>query len=205
MICGYRNGTSSIVCQDKNLGCNDRCWQHCEFALQEQSQQKALFQGGKPSWQIDELFKASLERMLEHAIEFHNAPDTRCKTTPNGKYKGRFAFTLTMSPSDGLTEDDMIYACKKIMEQKSQPVKKFAWYLEYKDEETKSHPHIHGMYETETGRRIERKHWQRQWKIWDETKPLGQGFRGGYHRPVRHDEAYNDYISKQAGISESHV
>lgn len=158
-----------------------------------------------PSWQIDKLFRESMYRMQDHAVEVHNEPDNRCKKTANGKYKGPFAFTLTMSPSDGMTEDQMAFAVRKIMEQKSQPVKKFAWYLEYKDEDTQSHPHIHGMYETETGRRIERKHWQRQWKIWDENIPLGQGFRGGYHRPVRHDEAYNHYIAKQGRIGESHV
>ena len=156
-----------------------------------------------PSYRKDEEYKRLLYEWMDHSIDVHHEPDTRVKKTKNGKYNGPFAFTLTMSPSDGLTEEQMTFACRKIMEQKSQPVKKFAWYLEYKDEETKKHPHIHGMYELDDGRRIEKKHWQRQWKIWDETIALGAGFRGGYHRPVRIDEAYADYISKQNGLGDS--
>lgn len=156
-------------------------------------------------WKLDQAFNKIMDDWIEHSIEVHNMPDNRIKTYPNGKYNGPFAFTLTMSPSDGLSEADMVTACRKIMEQRSQPVKKFAWYLEYKDEESKSHPHIHGMYETENGRRIEKKHWQRQWKIWDESIPLGAGFRGGYHRPVRSDEAYSQYITKGYALGDTNL
>lgn len=125
--------------------------------------------------------------------------------TGNGAPSGAFAFTLTMSPADGLTEADLVAAVRKVMKQKSCPVTKYAWYLEYGDMETKSHPHIHGMYETEKGGVIEKKHWQRAWKIWDPSKKLGAGFRGGYHRPVRSDEAYSQYIAKQQIAGESNV
>lgn len=118
----------------------------------------------------------------------------------NGMYQGAFAFTLTMSPEDGLTEEDMVCAVQKIMAQESCPVKKFAWYLEYVDGK---HPHIHGLYETESGGRIESKHFRRAWPIWNEKKKLGFGFRGGYHRPVKLDESYYQYISKDGGRSES--
>jgi len=117
----------------------------------------------------------------------------------NGKHLGAWAFTLTKSPSDDLSEDDMVRAVRKLMSQKSCPVKTYAWYLEYGDPETKSHPHIHGMYETHTGGRIERKHFFRAWNIWNEDIPLGKGFRGGYHREVKHDERYADYIKKPEG------
>lgn len=119
----------------------------------------------------------------------------------NGTYAGPFAFTLTMSPSDPLTEEHMIKAVKKIMQQKSCPVVKYAWYLEHKEEGR--HPHIHGMYETSTLGRIEAKHFTRAWPIWKERPAMGAGFRGGYHRPVRQQEAYNDYIKKDNGIHES--
>lgn len=119
----------------------------------------------------------------------------------NGKYKGSFAFTLTKSPEDDLSEEDMLEAVRKIMSQTSCPVKKYAWYLEYK--ENGSHPHIHGVYETESGGRIEAKYFKRYWPIWDEKLSLGHGFRGGYHRPVRNDENYAQYISKDGGLSES--
>jgi len=119
----------------------------------------------------------------------------------NGSYAGPFAFTITKSPQDPLTEDHMIVAVKKIMSQKSCPVVKYAWYLEHKENGT--HPHIHGMYETTTMGRIEAKHFKRAWPIWDEKSPMGAGFRGGYHRPVRHQECYDDYIKKDGGLSES--
>jgi len=116
--------------------------------------------------------------------------------TGNGTYQGPFAFTLTMSPDDDLSVDDMIKAVRKLMSQKSCPVKYYAWYLEYGDMESQTHPHIHGMYETESQGRIEAKHFKRAWKIWDETVRHGAGFRGGYHRPVRSEENYSNYIKK---------
>lgn len=142
--------------------------------------------------------------MEQHAIDCHGMPDNRTNYTHsgNGAYQGQFAFTLTMSPNDGLTEFDMIKAVRKIMSQKSCPVKEYAWYLEYGDEETQAHPHIHGMYETTTQGRIEAKHFKRAWKIWDEKTKMGKGFRGGYHRPVRSSEHYTDYIKKDGGKSE---
>jgi len=114
----------------------------------------------------------------------------------NGKPQGAFAFTLTKSPSDDLSEDDMISAVRKLMAQQSFPVAKYAWYLEYGKPETKEHPHIHGMYETESQGRIQQQVFKRIWKIWDEKVRHGAGFRGGYHRPVRDGEEYSNYIKK---------
>lgn len=170
-----------------------------------QSRMVALHTKRLSQWQITDAIAKFMDEWIDHGVEKHGIQDNRPKTFRNGKYNGPFAFTLTMSPTDNLTVDDMTLACRKIMDQKSQPVKKFAWYLEYKDEETKLHPHIHGMYETENGRRIEKKHWVRQWQIWDESQPLGSGFRGGYHRPVRKDEAYSKYISKQRGLGDNNL
>lgn len=139
-------------------------------------------------------------------LEKYNVHKRKCKKTHvgNGTHKGAWAFTLTQSPKDELTKDDMIAAVRKIMSQKSCPVKKYAWYLEKADE---SHFHIHGMYETFTEGRIEKKHFKRAWPIWGEEKgkALGAGFRGGYHRPVRAEEAYSEYISKDGGLSETNV
>lgn len=121
----------------------------------------------------------------------------------NGKYQGPFAFTLTKSPTDTLTIDDMIKAVRKVMKQTSFPVIKYAWYYEDKGKDDNGnplHPHIHGMYETIDGKRIESRHFKRAWPIWDPSQPQGQGFRGGYHRPVAHNEAYSDYIKKDAGL-----
>lgn len=124
----------------------------------------------------------------------------------NGKPQGAFAFTLTKSPKDPLTVGDMLCAVRKVMSQKSCPVKRYAWYYEDKGRDEHGdaiHPHIHGMYETESGHQIEAKHWKRAWDIWNPKKPLGSGFVGGYHRPVRSEEAYSDYIKKDGGMSES--
>lgn len=125
------------------------------------------------------------------------------KHTGNGVYQGAFAFTLTKAPTDKQNTHDMINAVEKIMSQKSCPVEQYSWYLEYKgldDEGLPTHPHIHGMYETASGGRIESKHFKRAWPIWDEKHKLGAGHRGGYHRPVRQDEGYSNYIKKDGGI-----
>lgn len=124
----------------------------------------------------------------------------------NGTPSGAFAFTITKSPKDPYTVGDMLAAVRKVMTQKSCPVIKYAWYYEEKGRDENGdpiHPHIHGMYETASSGRIERKHFKRAWAIWDENKPLGAGFRGGYHRPVRSEEGYSDYIRKDGGMSES--
>jgi len=134
----------------------------------------------------------------------------RCKITNppkkthkgNGTYSGPWAFTITCSPKDNLRFGDMIKAVNKVMKQKTCPAIKYVWYLENKginDEGEMIHPHIHGMYETATGGRIEQKHWKRAWSIWDEKVSCGLGFRGGYHRPVTHEEGYSDYILKDGG------
>lgn len=146
--------------------------------------------------------KELCELDYEHAVAEHGAVP-RAKHNGNGAPQGAFAFTLTASPSDGKTEADYVAAVRKVMNQRSCPVKRYAWYLEYGNEQEKTHPHIHGMYETESGGVIEKKHWKRAWNIWDPSQRLGAGFRGGYHRPVRHDECYNDYIRKQKNLGES--
>lgn len=123
----------------------------------------------------------------------------------NGKYKGPWAFTVTKSPKDPYSVGDMLIAVRKVMSQKSCPVVKYVWYYEDKGKDEFGdpiHPHIHGIYETDTGGRVERKHWKRAWSIWDESKPMGSGFRGGYHRPIRSEEGYSDYIKKDAGMHE---
>lgn len=111
----------------------------------------------------------------------------------NGAHNGIWAGTLTMSPSDDKSEEDMIIAIKKIMRQKSCPVKRYVWYLEHTEAGT---PHVHFMYETESGGRIERKHFKRLWSLWDENTKCGAGFRGGYHRPCHSETEYLAYVKK---------
>lgn len=203
-VCGFSRGTYlSIPC--KELGqatCENRCWQHCSWALAHNNKMLSLHQKRLTEWQLNEKYMEHMDEWLDHGEECHSMIFNREKKTRNGKYNGPFAFTLTKSPDWGISEEDMMNAVRKIMYQQSQPVKKFAWFLEYKVEETKQHPHIHGMYETENGRRIEKKHWVRAWPKWNEDIKLGAGFVGGYHRPVREDDAYSKYIAKNGGEGE---
>lgn len=145
---------------------------------------------------------------LEHYFKHRKTHITNPRLG-NGAYQGAFAFTLTKSPKDNLSVGDMLKAVRKIMSQKSCPVSKYAWYYEDKGRDSNDepvHPHIHGMYETEAGGRIERKHFKRAWSIWGEGDPtlrMGAGFRGGYHREVRSDERYEMYIKKGDGMTEA--
>lgn len=142
-----------------------------------------------------------------HHLE--HSPKRNTSHEGNGTYKGPFAFTITTSPKWGKTVLDMVNAANKVMTQQSNKVKRFAWYYEDKGRDEGGdpiHPHIHGMYETETGGRIEIKHWRRAWTHWGENKAdkvRGMGFEGGYHRPIHHGEEYNAYIKKDGGMSAS--
>ena len=123
----------------------------------------------------------------------------------NGAHKGLFAFTLTKSPKDPLSIGDMLAAVRKLMGQRSCPLKRYAWYYEDKGRDEFGeplHPHIHGIYETESGGRIEAKHFKRAWDIWNEKLPMGAGFRGGYHKPVYHEEEYKEYIKKDGRMGD---
>lgn len=190
----YEDDTAYL---DSNILCSSCC-----PAGRDNHQECMRLDPESPSWKKD--FRTIFEDYyVNHCVQYHGYPPRTHTHTGNGAPTGAFAFTLTASPTDGLTEADMVSAVRKIMHQKSCPVKSYAWYLEYKDAEAKTHPHIHGMYETEKGGVIEKKHFQRAWKIWDPSQRLGLGFRGGYHRPVRDDEKYDTYIKKQNILGES--
>lgn len=206
-VCGFSGGACLPKCCNVTAvgTCDGHCWLHCSYAQALSTRQLALLTELKLSGhEIDRRFRNFEEERIEHAISVHGLPDNRPKKTHqgNGAFQGQFAFTLTKSPDDPYTEFDMIKAVRKVMSQKSCPVKSYAWYLEYGDSEKQTHPHIHGLYETETQGRIEAKHFKRAWPIWDEKSKLGRGHRGGYHRPVRSEEGYKDYIKKDGGKNE---
>lgn len=118
----------------------------------------------------------------------------------NGKPNGLFAGTLTVASSDDISEADLLASIRKIFSQKTCPVKRYAWYLEYTEA---GKPHIHFLYETEKGGRIHAKVFMRYHKTWDESVKLGKGHRGGYHKLVDSEIAYGEYIAKDGGIGES--
>lgn len=146
-----------------------------------------------------------MSQLMRHINEYHKRQSK--SHSGNGAPVGPFAFTLTKAPTDDMSQDDMVTAVRKLMAQKTCPVKKYAWYLEYGNNETKEHPHIHGMYETEKGGRIERKVFKRLWPIWDESQRQGRGHRGGYHDVARNEGGYASYIKEDFalnGIGESY-
>lgn len=143
-----------------------------------------------------QLYKSYLALLKTHDMDTHEDKEITQHHIGNGKPNGIFAGTLTMSPKDALNENDMLHAINKIMIQKTVPVEKYAWYLEYTDANV---PHIHFIYRTTSGGRIHQKIFKRYWKIWDESQQCGKGHRGGYHKVVESETAYTEYIEKDGG------
>lgn len=114
----------------------------------------------------------------------------------NGKPKGIWAGTFTMSPSDPYNEEDMVKAVRKLFSQNTSPVKKYSWYVERTENDL---PHIHFCYQTPDGGRILAKVFKRVWPIWDENHSVGRGHRGGYHSLCASPDDYLKYISKDKG------
>lgn len=142
-------------------------------------------------------FKEFTQHARNHDPDSHIDKPPRSTHEGNGAPNGTFAGTLTKAPDWSETEEDMIRAMHKIMEQKTCPVKKYAWYLEYTNADL---PHIHFIYQTTTGGRIHAKVFKRYWKQWDEKRKLGAGHQGGYHKFVDSETVYLEYIEKDGGI-----
>jgi len=142
-------------------------------------------------------YQKFLKMYIEHDPLTHiDTPLKKTERKGNGKPQGIFAGTLTMSDKDVLNENEMCFAISKIMTQQTVPVKRYAWYVERTENGL---PHIHFIYETETGGRIHNKIFKRYWKIWDESVKIGKGHRGGYHKVVESETAYTEYIAKDGG------
>lgn len=120
------------------------------------------------------------------------------KATPGTE----FAFTLTMPP-DYKPNKTVIESAKLIMKNgltADKPYEKasqWAIVLEHTDKGT---PHVHGVYKTESGRRISAKYFKRYWDLWDEKVKLGAGHKGGYHAKARHSESYAAYLEKEGVV-----
>jgi len=116
-----------------------------------------------------------------------------------------YAFTLTMPP-DYVSKLPIDVAARKILEmgQTSKPQYEYATEWAYVIEHTdKGTPHIHGVYKTPSGKRIEQKYFKRHWDLWDEKINLGHGHKGGYHQKARHSESYANYMSKEGVVIKS--
>jgi len=137
----------------------------------------------------------------EHIVNFF-------KSLPLPKVHGNqanplqsYAFTLTMPPGY-VPKKPLDEVAKMIMEHgiTNKPYEKateWAFVLEHTEQGT---PHIHGMYKTNSGRRIASKYFQRYWPLWDEKTKLGNGHKGGYHNRARHDQSYIAYMAKEGVI-----
>lgn len=126
----------------------------------------------------------------------------------------QYAFTLTLPPKFTPVKP-LLMVAKYIMEngltnKPYEKATKFAYVLEHTDKGT---PHIHGVYETASGRRIASKYFQRYHLMkefvkttedphfWNEKIKLGHGHRGGYHQKARHNESYNAYLEKEGTVT----
>lgn len=140
----------------------------------------------------DRMFRKMTDVWMSSCLMFPKKP----RKSGNGKPKGLFAGTLTVAPTDPYNENDMVNAVNKLFTQKTSPVNKYAWYLEYTE---RNLPHIHFIYETQSGGAILPKVFKRVWPIWDPLQKMGSGHRGGYHAPVADPEGYLKYIGKDQG------
>lgn len=148
-------------------------------------------------WYCDEHHEEYLETLVASTPK---PKQNSQKADPDTSY----AFTLTIPPT---------YQCKKPLEEVAQLILKngltnkpyekasrWAYVLEHTESGT---PHIHGMYQTPSGRRISNKYFERYHPLWDEKVKLGHGHKGGYHQKTRHNESYEAYMTKEGCVHSS--
>lgn len=123
-------------------------------------------------------------------------PDKR-KANPDTEY----AFTLTMPPTyvpkKPIEETARLILTNGLTSKPYEKITEWAYVLEHTEQGT---PHIHGVYKTPSGRRIEQKYFKRYWDLWDEKVVLGNGHKGGYHQKVRHGESLRAYMEKEGVV-----
>jgi len=137
------------------------------------------------------------QRMLTWASD--GKADLR-KADPDTEY----AFTLTMppdyTPKKPIEEVARLILSHGLTSKPYEKPNKWAYVLEHTDKGT---PHIHGVYKTPSGRRIEQKYFKRYWDLWDEKVKLGAGHKGGYHCKARHNQSYQAYMEKEGEVYRS--
>lgn len=145
------------------------------------------------------------DHLAEERLKLLAAVEAAKPKDPRSAEKGtQYAFTLTMPP-DYQPAKPLPEVAKKILTYGStnkpyEKAIKWAFVLEHTDKGT---PHIHGMYETPSGRRIASKYFNRYWPLWDEKTRLGHGHKGGYHQKARHNESYVAYMDKEGVVIKS--
>jgi hypothetical protein len=130
------------------------------------------------------------------------------KDSPKNKsvQNTQFAFTLTQPPGyvkpGGMSIEE---SARKLLQhgltsKPEQKANKWAYVLEHTEQGT---PHVHGVYSTESGKKIGDKYFKRYWPLWDTKRRMGQGHQGGYHAQARHNESYENYLTKEGCVQSS--
>jgi len=145
--------------------------------------------------------------LMEYCNEYCSVHQEQVVPTPNRRKADpdtEYAFTLTQPPTYK-AKKPITEVARLIMQNglTSKPYEKAVQWA-YVEEHTESGtPHIHGVYKTASGRRIEQKYFKRYWDLWDEKVKLGAGHKGGYHAKARHNECYSAYMEKEGEVVRS--
>lgn len=138
---------------------------------------------------------------------------SRQNKNPRSAEEGtQYAFTLTMPP-DYQPVKPLEEVAKLIMEYglTNKPYEKACKYAYVLEHTEKGIPHIHGVYQTPSGRRIATKYFKRYHSLWTENPKdpgyikMGNGFKGGYHQKVRANESYEGYLEKEGVVIKSNA
>lgn len=146
---------------------------------------------------VDDVHKCNIISLCEsHSVK----ADSR-KANPGTEY----AFTLTMPP-EYISKKPIEESARLLMENgltSGKPYEKASKWAIVLEHTEKGTPHIHGVYQTPSGRRIEQKYFKRYWDLWDEKIKMGHGHKGGYHQKARHSDSYAAYIEKEGVLIKS--
>jgi len=118
----------------------------------------------------------------------------------------QWAFTLTQPPGyikpGGMSIQESAEKLLRhgLTSKPEQKALKWAYVLEHTEQGT---PHVHGVYATQSGKKIGDKYFKRYWPLWDIKKRMGQGHQGGYHAQARHNESYENYLTKEGCVKSS--
>lgn len=164
----------------------------------------------EPNTKYPDCSECSLEWnpiLMEYCNEYCSVHQEVVVPTP-GRRKAdpdtQYAFTLTQppdyKPAKPIEELARLIMTSGLTSTPAERASQWAFVKEYTEAGV---PHIHGVYKTRSGRRIEQKYFKRFWKIWDEKVPLGQGHKGGYHAKARNNQCYAAYMEKEGEVVHS--
>jgi len=191
------------------------CLQNHAVASRRPEWLQSRFYGGvsKPADLVDHSGCEFCQTITDYFVTKHALHPDNNKSSRQAEAGTQYAFTLTM-PTGWNSMKPLEEVARSIMEygitnKPYEHASKWAYVLEHTANGT---PHIHGVYETPSGRRIASKYFQRYHNMrefkptekdkhfWNENVNLGNGFRGGYHLKVRHGQSYEGYLEKEGVV-----